>query len=273
MVDIVSIIVAVISLIGTLLVAGFSAYFTYSTEERKARRDAERLLRKYRDPLLFAAEDLQSRLWGIFEADVLSFHGRSAHHEDALVIYTCFVLGQFFAWTHVLRTQTQLLPFSLEEDKKLSKFTETLHSIQGTLLDNRYAKEEGTAFTLWRGHQMAIGEFMTEGDTGPEKLCMGFHEFTKAWKAGDANAQDPLRYWFNPVVEGLDTLIKKGPGAPDGNRLRRLQHLLHSKGISGCGAPPCCPCTACPGEVGVHDATGARKSPRSLWSRMNSETV
>lgn len=287
MVDIASIVVAVISLIASVLVAGFGAYLSYSSEKRKARREAENLLHKYRDPLLFAAEDLQSRLWGIFEADVLSFHGRSAHHEDSLFIYTSFVLGQYFAWTRILRCQTQLLPFSIEEDKRLAKFIEILHSIQGVLLSNQFAKDEGTAFTLWRGHQMAIGEYMTEGTSGPDQLCKGFYEFNSAWKAGATDDHDAIHYWFKPVVDGLDTLIKKGPNAPDGNKLRRLQHLLldlitvldphkhrlHSKGLTRCGAAPNCPCTQCPGQVGLLDGTGARTLPRLTWSRKTSESV
>ncbi|KAH6661151.1 hypothetical protein BKA67DRAFT_687452 [Truncatella angustata] len=274
MVDVASIIVSVISLIASVLVAGFSAYLNYSTEKRKARSEAERLLQKYRDPLLFAAGDLQSRLWGIFEADVLSFSGQSVHHNDSLFIYTSFVLGQYFAWTHILRRQTQLLPFSLEEDKRLTRFIEVLHKIQGVLLDSAYAAEEGSAFTLWRGHQMAIGEFMTDGGDGSEKLCMGFYEFTKIWKSGSGEAYDNLHYWFQPVEDGLNTLVQRGPKVPDGNKLRRLQHLLldlievldperhrlHSKNISGCGAATHCPCKKCLEEAGVYGKAGARKS-------------
>lgn len=287
MVDVASIVVAVISLIASVLVAGFSAYLNYSTDQRKARREAEHLLQKYRDPLLFAAEDLQSRIWGIFEDDVLSFHGRSPHHEDALYVYTAYVLGQLFAWTRILRCQTQLLPFSLEEDRRLSKFIGILHSLQGCLLTSQYIKDEGPAFTLWRGHQMAIGELMTEDGAGSEQMCIGFYEFSKIWKSGTGEAHNDLHYWFQPVKDGLSTLVEKGREAPDGNKLRRLQHLLldlidvldpekhrlHSQGLSGCGAAPHCPCTKCPGEIGIHDGTGARKLPRTIWSRKTSESV
>ncbi|ETS83407.1 hypothetical protein PFICI_05283 [Pestalotiopsis fici W106-1] len=301
-VDLASIVVAVISLVASVIVAGLGAYFSYSTQERKARREAERLLQKYRDPLLFAAEDLQSRLGGIFHADVLSFHGKSPHHHDALYIYTSFVLGQFFAWTHILRTQTQLLPFSLEESKRLSKFIEILHSIQGVMLLNNNA-EEGTAFTLWRGNQMAIGEFMAEGGSGgsAEKLCIGFYEFTRTWKAdnpigpeggADLNTStntsgagaahyDGLRYWFKPITDGLSLLVEKGSDAPEGYRLRRLQHLLvdlitvldpqktriHSKSIRRCVAAPSCPCTECQKKPGIHEGSSEKKSPFSVLTR------
>lgn len=287
MVDIASIVVAIISLVASVIVAGFSTYFSFFAEKQKARREAEHLLQKYRDPLLFAAEDLQSRLWGVFQDDVLSFHGRSPHHEDALFVYTSFVLGQFFAWTRILRCQTQLLPFSLEEDERLVAFIRVLHSIQGVLLTSHHVKEEGTAFTLWRGHQMAIGELMTEGGNGSEQMCVGFYEFSRKWKQGDDEAHNDLHYWFKPVKDGLNTLIEKGRKAPEGNKLRRLQHLLldlievldpskhrlHSKGISGCDPAPHCPCTKCPGEIGVHDGTGARKTPITFWAKEVTESV
>lgn len=52
MVDIASITVAVISLVASFGVAVASGVLTIYSEERKARRETERLLRKYRDPLL-----------------------------------------------------------------------------------------------------------------------------------------------------------------------------------------------------------------------------
>jgi hypothetical protein len=283
-VDVASIVVAVISLFASVTVAGFSGYLSYSSEQRKAKREAEHLLQKYRDPLLFAAEDLQSRLWGLLEMDVLSFAGRSPAHDDALYVYTAFVVGQFFAWTHILRRETSLTPFSLEENDRLRKFVEILHSIQGVMLLDKYADVEGTAFTMWRGHQMAIGEFMSLRDDGKdaERLCMGFYEFTKSWKTETSGAYDTLHYWFAPIEDGIKVLVDKGRTAPDGNRLRRLQHLLldlievldpakqrlTSKGLSGCGAAPHCPCSRCPGTVGVHDGTGARKSPLAVLEKV-----
>lgn len=52
MVDVASITVAVISLAGSIAVAIASGVLTIYSDERKARLETERLLRKYRDPLL-----------------------------------------------------------------------------------------------------------------------------------------------------------------------------------------------------------------------------
>jgi len=65
MVDVASIIVAVISLVGALVAAGFTAWFTYFSDERKRLSESEKLIAKYRDPLLLACQDLQSRLYNI----------------------------------------------------------------------------------------------------------------------------------------------------------------------------------------------------------------
>jgi hypothetical protein len=52
MVDVASITVAVISLVASFGVAVASGVLTIYSDERKSRRETERLLRKYRDPLL-----------------------------------------------------------------------------------------------------------------------------------------------------------------------------------------------------------------------------
>lgn len=282
MVDVASIILAVISLVSSIIVAGVGSWLTYNTDKRKARREAEKLLQKYRDPLLFAAEDLQSRLWGLLETHVLTFHDGAQNYQDALYIYTAFVVGQFFAWTHILRRETQLLPFSLEEDARLKSFVAILHGIQGVMLTDEHLSEEGRAFTLWRGHQMAIGEFMATREEGSnsssQRLCMGFYEFTRTWKLEEkiSNPEErTMRTWFQPVVEGIEELVEKGREAPEGNRLRRLQHLLidlievldpskqrlNSNPLLRCGTPRGCPCPCkqCSGTA-VMAVEGGRKS-------------
>jgi len=52
MVDVASITVSVISLVTAMGVAVATGVLQIYSEERKARRETERLLRKYRDPLL-----------------------------------------------------------------------------------------------------------------------------------------------------------------------------------------------------------------------------
>ncbi|KAF3000641.1 hypothetical protein E8E14_005575 [Neopestalotiopsis sp. 37M] len=232
--DYVAIIVAVISLATSILTAALTAgigpFVTSSATERKARRDSEELFEKYRKKLFSASQNLQSRIGRIIHADLLSFHGKSPRHHDDLYIYTCFVLGELFAWTHILKNQIELLPFALEPNKPLDSFTVLLYAIREAVWWSG-TSDEGASFILWSGTQMAISELMTEegGSAGAEKICIGYGEFAKRWHASEGCSdedRDSLRYWFGPIVAGLQTLVEKGPDAPEGNTLRRLQHLL-----------------------------------------------
>lgn len=61
MVDVVSIVIAAVSLIGSLVAAAFTGWITWFIDEVKRRADAKKLVAKYHDPLILAALDLQSR--------------------------------------------------------------------------------------------------------------------------------------------------------------------------------------------------------------------
>lgn len=139
----VSIIVAVISLATSLLTAalttGVAPFITSFAKKRKARRDSEELFQKYRKKLFSASHNLQLRLEGIFHADVLKIDKKIPRHHDDLYIYTCFVLGELLAWTHILKNQIELLPFALEANKPLYDFTILLYSIRWVVLTNSSA--------------------------------------------------------------------------------------------------------------------------------------
>jgi hypothetical protein len=74
MVDVASITVAVISLVASFGVAVASGVLTIYSDERKARRETERLLRKYRDPLLLG--EYTSKQYPQ-TGSILIFHARS----------------------------------------------------------------------------------------------------------------------------------------------------------------------------------------------------
>src|SRR2546421_7758617 len=108
MVDVVSIVISVISFLGALLAAGITGWFTIYSDERKRLSESEKLVAKYRDPLLLAARDLQSRLFNILDNNLL---GRFVNVPEeskniGLICYTSFLVGQYFAWTYILRRKT-----------------------------------------------------------------------------------------------------------------------------------------------------------------------
>ena len=243
MVDVASITVAVISLAASVGVAIASGILTIYTDERKAQRETDRLLRRYRDPLLLAAQDLQSRLYNIINLSILSFLHGSQDEQDCLVVYTAFLFGQYLCWTHILRQQAQFACFTTDEHTRTQRLARVLVDIQKCInTDSRGAAE--SPFCLGKGHQLAIGELMTvvkpDAAGNPEMLCMGFAEFTRKWKAGQPGEDNPdenghwrsderfFRYWFDGIERSIHELdVRQQYGDPSGfNRIRRLQHLL-----------------------------------------------
>jgi hypothetical protein len=254
MVDIASITVSVISLTTSLAVAIASGVLTIYSDERKDRQERERLLRKYHDPLLLAAQDLQARLYNLTENALITFLHGSQDHQDCLVIYTAFLFGQYLSWTYVLRQQAQFACFATEERGRTKTLVDLLGRIQQCLNSDRWGEAE-YPFLLWKGHQLAIGELMTVPSTlaAPDSaggVCMGFAEFTRKWKAqeavedaegaaqrvsGDAAAEEDaavlhndFRAWFADIEQGIYELDRQRQrGESTGlNRIRRLQHLL-----------------------------------------------
>jgi len=175
-----------------------------------------------------------------------------------LLLYTAFLVGQYFSWTFILRRQAQFLKFSTND--KNTTLTEIFQKIIVAFsLDDDPPNPLSEPFSLWRSQQGAIGELMTT-DYGDEPVCIGYATFYRNWvrnRYGDSgnkakedsgdkvdetneNAQmndmaayeycsGPFRQFFRPIIEGI---IKVGTAKNNGDervpdqRLRRLQHLL-----------------------------------------------
>jgi hypothetical protein len=216
MVDIVSIVIAVISLAGSIISAGLTTLATLHSDRIKRLSQLEKQLSKYRDPLLLASIDLQSRLYNILKQDLLQYHSDPGR-RDFIILYTAFLVGQYFSWAHILRRKLQFLNSST--DKKNRGLSRTMDAIQTAFSSD--ADED--LFMTWRGQQMAMGEIMTLTDN-KELYCMGYSTFTERWKATDAT----FRGWFKPISEGIAGLVsaREQEKPMPTNRLRRLQHSL-----------------------------------------------
>lgn len=222
MVDVVSIVIAVISFVGALSTALLTGWIGFWSDERKRLSESEKLVRKYRDPLLLAAQDLQSRLWSMADGNILaSVNLQDTSQHETLVVYTAFLVGQYFSWTYILRRQAQFLCFST--DKENRDLSEILFAIQREFSKSDY-EADGQPFRLWHGQQMAIGEIMTvrEKDEG-EFFCIGYAAFKTKW-----SAEPSFEKWFEqikPAIEKIGPARDPQVPRPD-KRLRRLQHLL-----------------------------------------------
>ncbi|KAK3079325.1 hypothetical protein LTS18_005139 [Coniosporium uncinatum] len=181
MVDVVAIVIAIISLIGALVTSLLTGYFTWWSDERKRQSEAKQLVAKYRDPILLAAKDLQSRLYNLADQNILSYMNESDEHKDLLFLYTAYLVGQYFSWVYILRRQAQFLSFSTDRDAR--NLWRALLSIEETFSSSSIG-ELGLPFMLWRGQQLAIGEVMSV-NVENELLCMGYATFTSKYKKDD----------------------------------------------------------------------------------------
>ncbi|KAG6990195.1 hypothetical protein FocnCong_v020612 [Fusarium oxysporum f. sp. conglutinans] len=274
MIDVVSIVIAVISFVGTLITAGVSAWYKWFSEEQTRRNDAEKLISKYRDPLLLASQDLQSRLYNITDNNLTLYFRMGADKRDNILLYTAFLIGQYFSWAFILRRQAQFLRFST--DKANRDLTRILGGIAFEFSTDGYPPD-GAPFMIWRGQQMAVGGIMTVNN-GDELMCLGYASFHQMFKnesdnvdqrpVGDEDANitwdGNFRPWFRSIIQDIIIIAEareRGNNPPD-QRLRRLQHLLidlinilddkglrsEAKFTSRCHRAIDCNCSKCSGN-------------------------
>ncbi|KAH7304607.1 hypothetical protein B0I35DRAFT_363057, partial [Stachybotrys elegans] len=213
---------------------------------------------KYRDPLLFAAKDLQYRLINILDMGVLHMDiGKNQILQNQLQYYTFFAFGQLLSWIFILRRQAQFVCFGTQkENQKLIGKLDQIHNELSTAKYGHMAE-----CMLWRGQQMALGEVMSEKDKNDEDqlFCIGYSRFVEKF-AGTRT----FREWFLSLDLGMERIKaaqSNGDRVPDW-RLRHLHHLLldlidllKPESLHGprwhpkrCDSAPCCPCDTCTQE-------------------------
>ncbi|KIK54558.1 hypothetical protein GYMLUDRAFT_902492 [Collybiopsis luxurians FD-317 M1] len=225
MVDVVSIVVAVIALLGTLAQAAVTAWFSHHSEEKKRQISLQSTFSKYHDPLHLAADELSSKLITVIQPQLASVrprwqgtHGRLQATPEPLddaysETHTSFVFAQFFAWAYILRRDTEFLRPHTTPGSAGAEVIQLLARIRAIL------RAPSRRFHIVTGIQSAMGEISTvmvqESQDGKGQLrCIGYAAFCDKW------TKDPtFRTWFHPIVEGL----KDGRSE---EKLVILQHLL-----------------------------------------------
>lgn len=171
-------------------------------------REAERIRSRYRDPLLAAANALQSRLFNIVDRQLFlqpaeneSRRGRRSYSIES----TLYILAEFLGWIEILRQEMQFL--DLGNDRKTWRLNNILHGIQDILAQND--PRLGGALRLFRLEQRAIGELMIESLTIGEQerlRCLGPATFSQRL------TQSEFAVWLNPIENNLEELVRGGPG-------------------------------------------------------------
>lgn len=203
-----SIIIAIVALLGAVASSAIVVWGSLISARRVQRLNADKALRKYREPLIVAAYDLQSRIFNILRQDFLAYVRNDVwgRRETALGS-TSFVFAQWFGWREILRREVELLEFETEETGHLlSRITATFAS-----------DDHGPTFLLWKPEQRAIGEGMI-GMWRGEASCVGYGEFL-------VRRDSSLQPLLSPLERDVIALADSHPGGVD-QRLLEVQHLL-----------------------------------------------
>ncbi len=192
----------------TLLAADLDAL--RAAEERRI--ESETVLARYREPLARAAYDLQSRIWNILERTLIErYYVNGNDRESAYVVdNTAFLIGQYLAWTEIIRLELQFMDLGEDEaTRKLARLQDDMHALF-------QESDLGPLLRLFAGEQRAIGERMIES-TAQGSQCIGYATFMDRIRESPGPLIDAIR----DDVESLSTRLDEARP-----RLIALQHAL-----------------------------------------------
>lgn len=162
--------------------------------------EAQNLEARYRDPLLNATYDLQSRLYNVLRSDGF----RGGRDPDYFRLNTLFLFAEFLAWLEIIRLEMQFL--DLSDVGKTRELGEHLHNLRECMASTSTPYQDD--FFLYRGEQRAIGEVMLRmigrsSVTGPQRECIGYADFVR-------RQNDPeFAKWFARLSSALNQLPEK----------------------------------------------------------------
>ena len=190
-----SIIVAMIAGAVSLTAACFAyvsqrrvALLNADIEERRRTRTkrelADELMARYRDPLLTAVFDLQSRLYGIAALDFMRrYHAEGDEASRRYAIEnTLYVVAEYLAWVEIIRREIQFL--DLGEEAANERWVTAINCVRDVFASHGM----DPVLHIFRGDQRAIGEVMTvpvsESASARQHDCLGYAAFAAQHEAG-----------------------------------------------------------------------------------------
>jgi len=177
----------------------------------------EEVMRRYREPILRAAYDLQSRIYNIEVTGFMRRHFLEGDPDERVYARTntLFVLAEYLGWVEILRRDVQFL--DLSDAPRNLELVERLDRVAETLANTAWFPDAG--FRLYRGEQRAIGELMIEpAQTGSGRTyqCIGYVSFIERLE------HDPVyQRWFGRLGSEMERIAKPAPQFLD--RMIRLQ--------------------------------------------------
>jgi hypothetical protein len=206
---------ALFSALGQVRITRLKAQLERDLSKEEQKGELERIMARFREPLGYAAFDLQSRLYNVLEQNLVSVYiERGDERSRSYVVNnTVFLVGQYFAWTEIIRKEIQFL--DLGESTLSSTLARSPRPpVSGAGLTGSYLPQI-------RGGQGGRGRAaLLPGGGRPYGL--GPRRNRRRWGAGDPRRPGhSLRAW------AVDPSRRHG-GGPCGHRDRR-------------GHPPSCP--------------------------------
>jgi hypothetical protein len=198
----IAIAIAILGGFGAAFGAIMAAYLQRRTAERNAAeqvaRERDDVVRRYRDPLLWAAFELQSRLYNILRNDFLGkyFVRGTEMEQNYSRDSTLYVVAQYFGWLEVVRRDVQFLDLGRIEMNQL--LNDRFEAIAAAFWDDSI----DPVLRAFRGEQRAIGEIMLQPVTsGPHRMeCIGYATFF-------SRLEDPaFARWFAKLREDVELL-------------------------------------------------------------------
>jgi hypothetical protein len=207
-----AVVVAVTSGGLSIAAAGISVFnqrsvtrLSYRLEGQRAaqtkQEQSAQLRARYRDPLLNAVFDLQSRLFNIVAKAFLVRYASSDDDTSSTyaVASTLYVVAEYLGWVEIIRREVQFL--DLGDERSNRDWLEMHERVRDTL-----ARDDlDPALRVFRGEQRAIGELMAVGcaDAAGARRheCLGYASFVEQLSAAKFSR------WFEKLKADLALLV------------------------------------------------------------------
>lgn len=221
--------IAVISAAIAVFGAVVTAVLGYRLQLQARSHERRDYMGRYRDALLWAAFDLQSRLYNIlhgYEVD-RRLPGRKGFtsafllegtDRQALSVKrsTAFLFADYLGWVEIFRRDLQCLDLGSNQTNQQIMFA--LTTISRSL--GAASTSDAECFRIFRADQRALGELMIEPDTRPdERRCIGYATF-----CSKLAEEGTLSQWVQELLDHVDHAAREPDMARD--RLTKLQHQL-----------------------------------------------
>jgi hypothetical protein len=208
---------SLLAIAGSLLSSRSVARLSDRLDERRDARSKEEraaeLRAHYRDPLLGAIFDLQSRLYNILAKDFLvRYLPEGEGLREYAIDNTLYVIAEYLGWVDIIRREIQFLDLGAEAANR-----EWLGALEG--VREILARDDIDAtLRIFRGEQRAIGEVATVAVEDPAGIrrheTIGYAEFVAR------RAQPDFNRWFEQLEGDLLRLADQ-PG----------EHVVRAAGL------------------------------------------